>query len=87
MVFNGFGLKIRTNQQIYAAEYNDHMIDGIGRYCQADGHTYKGYLYDGKSNGKGESSFLYNRSAFIGEYKDDKRNGYGKYSWDTGLYY
>lgn len=71
----------------YTGQWKDGKPYGYGKWSNVEngkGYTYEGNWVDGKACGKGKyTNTLDNRIRFVeeGEFKNDKLNGQGKWTW------
>jgi len=75
---------------IYEGNYKQNKKNGYGTYYyladnSSKGDIYKGQFKDNLLHGKGTYSWA-SGAKYIGEYKGDKRNGYGKYTFKDGTF-
>jgi len=65
----------------YEGEFRNGLFHGLGTYIYADGDKYIGEFQNGSFHGKGIFTYLDFETGeeykYVGEFKDDKRNGVG----------
>lgn len=82
-VFQGWNTRINASGIIYVGLFVDGNLTGKGiRYTTENDHSYIGDFVNGLREGKGVDKRI--NSIYDGEFKSDKKWGYGKISFDTG---
>ena len=87
---HGFGVMKYVNGDVYTGQFKmDKKNDLYGVKNYANGDIYKGGYEDNYKDGTGE--YLYascsdNKTMYRGEFKNDKRNGIGKFINSDGIY-
>ena len=100
---HGLGKYVFSDSSVYYGEFNLGKKHGTAEYRMADGSYYRGTfvndlkdgteicsvsLPDGKIyTGECTMYFADTGSTYIGDFKEDKRTGKGKYTWKSGEYY
>ena len=62
---------------MYKGFWIDQLMHGFGTLIDADGLLYEGQFIKNKKQDKKGKLELTDGTIFIGEYRDDKRNGHG----------
>ncbi|KRX08879.1 hypothetical protein PPERSA_08983 [Pseudocohnilembus persalinus] len=57
-----------------------NKFTGYGQFTTSE-NTYIGQFYKGMKHGKGTIKFFSTKDEYTGDWVDDKRTGYGKYTW------
>ena len=83
---NGRGKLILADQSYYEGNFKDGEFDGSG-YLRTRNYTYKGQFTAGKKNGKGKLESFDTKSIYEGEFKNDKKEGYGIEKFKDGSIY
>lgn len=74
---NGYGEYNYANGDLYKGFWIDELKHGFGTFIDKEGMLYEGHFDKGlKSDKKGKLE-LVDGTLFIGEYRDNKRNGHG----------
>ena len=84
----GEGKFIFANGASYSGTFKNSKYDGYGVYTWKDGTTYTGEHKNGLANGFGTRKWSLNSKwsgdKYVGNFKDDKRHGSGKYIYKDG---
>ena len=83
---NGKGKLILADQSYYEGDFKDGEFDGNG-YYRTRNYTYKGQFLAGKKSGKGKMECFSSKSIYEGEFKNDKKEGYGIEKFNDGSVY
>ena len=83
---NGKGIVKWTDGSCYEGDFLKGIIHGDGVYKWSDGRIYTGFWINGKMHGKGLFTWPEGGKYYDGEYKNDKKDGYGKYYWEGKCY-
>ena len=78
-------MKAKCNKGLFIFIHNfrkkgTDIMHGYGIYVYNKGSKYEGQIINGTFNGKGRQIY-YSGDYYEGDFKDDKRSGYGVYSW------
>lgn len=65
----------------------DNMIHGKGSYEWPDDRCYVGEWEKNQMNGKGVYEWRGEGIKYEGQYSDDRKEGWGKMTWNTGQSY
>lgn len=91
---HGNGTDFFINGDVYVGQYNEGKPSGYGQYKWANGNTYQGEFVNGMKHGKGKwkkaASDPDKKQAFNqyeGYYYQDKKHGYGEFTWESGNKY
>ena len=74
------------NTIIYTGDIKNFKKEGIGEEACQD-YIYKGNFHNNLRNGKGIIKYCQSGDTYDGEFKDDKINGYGTYTWNNNCKY
>ena len=74
---NGYGEYNYASGNMYKGFWIDQLMHGFGTLIDADGLLYEGQFIKNKKQDKKGKLELTDGTIFIGEYRDDKRNGHG----------
>ena len=83
---NGQGKLIVSDQFVYQGNFRNDLFDGYGEYISKV-YNYYGYYSRGKKCGKGKEINLIKYTEYEGDFKDDKKNGFGKEKSSDGTIY
>ena len=73
---HGFGINKNQDGFIYKGLWNNDNIGDYGLFLENNGNYYKGYLKEGKLEGKGEME-IKGKYKYMGDFSDDLPNGKG----------
>ena len=77
---------ILPNNAIYEGYLINNEFDGYGEYkCQS--YNYFGYFSCGKKSGKGKLEDFEKKLEYLGDFKDDFKEGYGEEKYQDGSVY
>ena len=74
---NGYGEYNYANGDLYKGFWIDQQKHGFGTLMDNTGLLYEGQFVRNKKHDKKGKLEMIDGTIFIGEYKDDKRNGHG----------
>lgn len=83
---DGFGILTVTGKFRYAGEFRQNTFDGAGILIMEDGTKYGGEFRSDKLSGIGFDIQPGGKSKYVGEWKDDSREGQGIKLWDGHTY-
>ena len=83
---NGQGKLIVPDQFIYKGNFKNDLFDGYGEYISKQ-YNYYGNYACGQKCGKGKEINLIKNIEYNGEFKDDKKEGFGKEKSSDGSIY
>ena len=83
---HGYGIETYASGAKYEGDFLEGKRTGKGKYIYSNGDIYIGYFLDGKRHGEGEYFYGFLNSggmiwSYIGEWKEDKRDGFGIHSY------
>ena len=78
---NGNGKKF-TKEYTYKGNFIEDVCEGEGEE-ETEDYVYKGTFKNNVKEGKGEVNYKKSGEKYIGEFKDNNINGYGKYQWSN----
>ncbi|CDW73917.1 UNKNOWN [Stylonychia lemnae] len=89
---HGNGTDFFSNGDIYTGQYKLGKPDGYGQYKWMNGNVYSGLFMNGLKHGRGKWKKKSSQDNSIcnqyeGEYKFDKKNGFGTFTWESGNVY
>jgi hypothetical protein len=88
---HGSGSDFFHNGDTYVGQYEHGMQEGQGQYKWANGTIYVGSFSQGLKHGKGKwkkvSATKGRQTTFDGEYFQDKKQGEGRFEWESGNVY
>lgn len=67
-----------TDGTVYIGDVKDNQITGKGTYIYSNGSSYTGELVNGLKEGKGKLDDNINEIIYEGEWKNNKKTGFGK---------
>ena len=70
------------NGDIYEGDFNNNLIEGIGKFKYANGEIYEGDVKNAIKSGKGIMT-MHNGDIYDGEFKDNKKNGFGELTYTS----
>ena len=81
--FTGWNRKIDEKGTLFVGLFKQGQIQGKGlRYVQSSNHLYKGEFVNGIREGKGVD--ISSGAKYEGDFKDDKKQGQGKITFESG---
>jgi hypothetical protein len=84
--FNGKGILISKDGNIYKGTFKNGIFDGKGIFIQKNGNYYFGDWKNGKCEGEGKL-IIPDLIEYNGEFKNNKKNGNGREKYNDGSFY
>lgn len=84
--FNKKGRYVYPNGSIYQGHYVDGKREGTGTFCDRKGNQYDGQWKADKYDVHGVEKMKYGKIIYEGEFKDGKKTGLGKLTFDNNVY-
>ncbi len=85
-LFNGKGRMIHANGDIYQGEWQDGKANGHGVFVDTNGSMYEGEWKEDLQDGYGTESWSYNKIKYMGDFKEGKKTGTGRFEFEGGYY-
>jgi hypothetical protein len=83
---NCYGILSYGVEKKYIGDFKDEYPHGSGKFFYVDGAVFKGEVFKGKQQGKGEMQYA-NGDKYVGEFFEDFKDGEGKYYFSSGQRY
>ena len=83
---NCYGILSYGVEKKYIGDFKDEYPHCSGKFFYADGVVFKGEVFRGKRQGKGETQYA-NGDRYVGEFFEDLKDGEGKYYFSDGQRY
>lgn len=83
---NCYGILSYGVEKKYIGDFKDEYPHGSGKFFYVDGAVFKGEVFRGKQQGKGEMQYP-NGDRYVGEFFEDFKDGEGKYYFSSGQRY
>ena len=83
---NCYGILSYGVEKKYIGDFKDEYPHGSGKFFYADGAVFKGEVFRGKRQGKGEIQYA-NGDRYVGDFFEDLSDGEGKYYYSNGQRY
>ena len=81
-----YGILSYGVEKKYIGDFKDEYPHGSGKFFYVDGAVFKGEVFRGKQQGKGEMQYP-NGDRYVGEFFEDFKDGEGKYYFSSGQRY
>ena len=75
-----------ANGDIYFGEWTDGKANGQGVFVDTKGSMYDGEWRNDQQHGYGMESWMYNNIRYLGNFKNGKKSGTGRFEFDGGYY-
>lgn len=85
-LYNGRGRMTHVNGDIYQGFWKDGKANGYGVFIDVSGNMYKGEWVNDQQHGMGTESWNFDRIKYVGEFREGKKTGQGKFEFDGGYY-
>jgi len=77
---------IHANGDIYQGEWQDGKANGHGVFVDTNGSMYEGEWKEDLQDGYGTESWSYNKIKYMGDFKEGKKTGTGRFEFEGGYY-
>ena len=84
---HGKGKQTYAEGDIYEGDFLKGELTGFGKLSYSNGDSYEGNLIRGLKSGKGTYNWKLRKEKYIGDWKEDLRDGEGTNSWPNGESY
>jgi len=81
-----YGILSYGVEKKYIGDFKDEYPHGSGKFFYVDGAVFKGEVFRGKQQGKGEMQYA-NGDKYVGDFFEDFKDGEGKYYFSSGQRY